>query len=50
MRHIFNALLALLLTALAACMLISWADIVADNKFPDPVHSEYNFFCLVFPE
>lgn len=24
----------------------SWADIVADNRLPNPTHSEYNFFIL----
>lgn len=25
----------------------SWADIVADNCQPDPVHSEYNMFVVL---
>ena len=26
----------------------SWIDIVADNNMPNPVHSEYNLFVLLF--
>ena len=26
----------------------SWADIVADNCAPNPVHSEYNLFVIAF--
>lgn len=29
---------------------LSWADIVADNCDPNPVHSKYNLFVLLFPE
>ena len=50
MRHIVNALLTLLFIAVAAWMLVSYADIVADNNEPNPTHSEYNFFSLVFPD
>lgn len=49
MRHIFNALLSLLLVVIAAWMLNSYCDIVADNSAPNPTHSEYNFFSVVFP-
>lgn len=50
MRHIFNALLTLLFIAVAAWMLTSYADIVADNRSPEPTHSEYNFFTVIFPD
>lgn len=50
MRHIFNALLTLLFVVIAAWMLTSYIDIVADNRYPEPTHSEYNFFSIVFPE
>lgn len=50
MRHIFNALLTLLLVVIAAWMLTSYIDIVADNRTPEPTHSEYNFFNVVFPK
>lgn len=49
MRHIFNALLALLSVVIAAWILTSYADIVADNSTPNPTHHEYNFFSVVFP-
>lgn len=29
---------------------LSWADIVADNNDPNPVHSKYNLFVLLLPE
>ena len=29
-------------------VLLSFADIIADNNYPNPVHHEYNFFTVVF--
>lgn len=49
MRHIFKALFTLLVVVIAAWMLTSYADIVADNSYPNPTHSESNFFNVVFP-
>lgn len=49
MRYILNALLTLLFIAIAAWMLNSYCDIVADNSAPNPTHHEHNFFSVVFP-
>lgn len=48
MKHVAKALLTLLFVVIAAWMLTSYADIVADNNSPDPAHSEYNFFSIVY--
>lgn len=50
MKFIFKSLLSLLFIVIAAWMLTSYVDIVADNRTPEPTHSEYNFFSIVFPE
>ena len=42
LRYIGGGLCAALLLWIA----LSWADIVADNNYPNPQHSEYNFFAL----
>lgn len=34
--------------ALLLWTVLSWADIVADNNYPNPQHSEYNFFTVMF--
>lgn len=34
--------------ALLLWIALSWADIVADNNYPNPQHSEYNFFTVMF--
>jgi hypothetical protein len=49
MRYVFKTLLTLLLVVIAAWMLNSYVDIVADNRTPEPTHNEYNFFSVVFP-
>ena len=49
MKHIAKTLLTLLFVVIAAWMLNSYCDIVSDNSAPNPTHSEYNFFSVVFP-
>ena len=44
LKHIGGGLYAVLLLWIA----LSWADIVADNNYPNPQHSEYNFFTVMF--
>lgn len=44
LRYIGGGLYAALLLWIA----LSWADIVADNNYPNPQHSEYNFFTVMF--
>ena len=44
LRYIGGGLCATLLLWIA----LSWADIVADNSYPNPQHSEYNFFTVMF--
>lgn len=36
-----------LCAALLLWALVSWADIVADNNYPNPNHSEYNMFVIM---
>ena len=43
LKYIGGGLMAVLLI----WMLVSWADIVADNCEPNPQHSEYNMFVLM---
>lgn len=43
LKYIGGGLMAVLLI----WMLVSWADIVADNNYPNPQHSEYNMFVLM---
>ena len=43
LKYIGGGLMAVLLI----WMLVSWADIVADNSYPNPQHSEYNLFVLM---
>ena len=46
MKKIIKSVYYVLMVGLLVWMLASWADIVADNCSPNPVHSEYNFFVV----
>lgn len=50
MTKIFKNLLLGLCMVFIAWMIVSWVDIVADNCEPNPVHSPYNLFVLLFDE
>ena len=47
-----TAILAAFICAISiifgAWILASWCDIVADNCSPNPIHSEHNFFVIMF--
>ena len=40
----------LFVSVITIWMFASWCDIVADNTKPNPEHSKYNFFCMMFAE
>lgn len=50
MTKIFKNLLLGLCMVFIAWAIVSWADIVADNCKPNPVHNPYNLFVLLFDE
>ncbi len=50
MTKIFKNLLLGLCVVFIAWVIVSWADIVADNCKPNPVHNPYNLFVLLFDE
>lgn len=50
MTKIFKNLLLGLSMVFIAWAIVSWADIVADNCKPNPVHNPYNLFVLLFDE
>ena len=50
MTKIFKNLLLGLCVVFIAWVIVSWADIVADNCQPNPVHNPYNLFVLLFDE
>lgn len=50
MTKIFKNLLLSLCVVFIAWVIVSWADIVADNCKPNPVHNPYNLFVLLFDE
>lgn len=50
MTKIFKNLLLGLCVVFIAWVIVSWADIVADNCKPNPVHNPYNLFVLLFNE
>jgi hypothetical protein len=45
---LFKALIATLCIAFSLWIFASWCDVVADNSAPNPVHSDYNFFVVMF--
>ena len=50
MTKIFKNLFLGLCLVFIAWAIVSWADIVADNCQPNPVHNPYNLFVLLFDE
>ena len=50
MRKVFKALVAGAFVLLMVWVCASWMDIVEDNCYPNPEHSENNFFSVAFAE
>lgn len=42
-----NALVCTVGILLAVWLVWSWADVIADNGQPNPIHSEYNLFVMM---
>lgn len=45
-----KTIMKIFVVAITVWIFASWCDIVADNREPNPEHSKYNFFCMMFQE
>ena len=49
-KAILKSILALALSALLVWFAWSVIDVINDNNYPNPTHSEYNLIVLIFGE
>ncbi len=49
MKRVFSIVAKVLIVGLCLWVLVSWCDVMADNSKPNPQHSKFNFFNVLYP-